>query len=103
MTMQNHTVDDTVLGADAPLEPVATEPVQRADSSVISFRASRHSLVIGALVMLLLISAFETLELTSLHNALKAWQALPAAAAAAPTASAPTSGGSALPSQVGGC
>lgn len=80
-------------------QPLVSEPAS-VGSEIISFRAKRQTLVTTALVLLVAISVFETIELARLHQALRIWQTLPAASAAAP---APASGAGALPAQVGGC
>lgn len=99
MITNHHIHEDPTLQPDISTEPEIHNPVPE-DSSIISFKVTRQTLVLSALALLLGISVFETFELTRLHQALRAWQTLPAATASAP---APTSGGSALPSQVGGC
>jgi len=102
MLTHHHTHEDSIPQPDSSVEPEVHEPVA-ADSSVISFKINRQMLIVSALAILLVISALETIELTRLHQALRAWQTLPAAAAPTAAVAAPASGGSALPSQVGGC
>lgn len=105
MLTHHHMPDESTPQQDSPIEPEINEPVA-ADKDVISFKLNRQTLVVSALAVLLVISGFETFELTRLHQALRTWQTLPAAAASATATTstpAPASGGSALPSQVGGC
>ena len=104
MLTHHHMHDDPTSQQDSPVEPEVHESVA-ADKDVISFKLNRQTLVVSALAILLVISGFETFELTRLHQALQTWQTLPVAAASATatTAPAPASVGSALPSQVGGC
>lgn len=100
-----HEAKDTVAEHETSAHPAKHDLVPVSDN-VISFRISRQTLVLAALVILVGISAFESVELARLHQALQIWKALPAVAAS-PTNStstaAPSSSGNALPSQVGGC
>ena len=102
----HHAAEDSSHEHHTAVVPVVHDMAPK-DNNVISIIVSRQALVLSALVILLGISAFETVELTRLHQALQTWKALPAVAAAptssAASSSAPTASGNGLPSQVGGC
>ncbi|MDP3985852.1 MAG: hypothetical protein Q8P77_00235 [Candidatus Veblenbacteria bacterium] len=103
MITHHHTHEDQTPQPEVSVESEVSISVP-AESGVISFKVNRQTLVVSALAMLLVISVFETIELTRLHQALGTWQTLPAAGApTAVAAPAPVSGGTELPSQVGGC
>ncbi len=102
MTTNHHAFEDSAPPADIPVESIVHNPTPT-NNETISFKVNRQTLMVSALAILLVISVFETIELTRLHQALKTWQALPVAAASTTAAPASASGGSALPAQVGGC
>lgn len=103
MTMHNHMPTDSWPQDERPIEAVVSN-LATADNSIISLKINRQTLTLSALVVLLIISAIETIELTRLHSALRIWQTLPAAVGSTSASTTPTTaGGNTLPSQVGGC
>lgn len=104
MLTPNLTPQEPIHSQVAPEELIA-QPEAATETGVISFRLSRQTLTVSALIIVLAISVFETIELTRLHQALKVWQALPTATVPAASGQVPVTptGEGALPSQVGGC
>ena len=102
MITNHHIHEDQTPQPEVPVESEVNTSVP-ANSGVISFKVNRQTLVVSALAILLVISVFETIELTRLHQALRTWQTLPAGGVPTAAAAASVSGGTALPSQVGGC
>lgn len=89
--------------SNAEIEVKAEPLVQESNNeTALSFKISRNTLIMAALVILVIISSLEAIELNRIHKALQAWQKLPAAAAGTSNVPA-SSGGNTLPSQVGGC
>ncbi len=102
MTINHQAFEDPALPTQTLVEPIIHNPTANS-SDTISLKLNRQTLVVSALAILFIISAFEAFELTRLHQALKTWQSLPAAAATTTAAPGQSGGTGTLPAQVGGC